>query len=217
LPQPDELKHGRRFDLEARNYDLRADAHPLREQIRRQVVETVIELAPTAVLDLGCGTGESVLQLAPHVKFAAGLDVSYKMLQVARRKAAQRDVCNVRFDFGSFQDADFRAAVEGEGLSLDCILATYSLHHLEGLQQRSTLRSMCGAVEPRGSIVIGDLMFFEDPSNWRDDFERVGYNPANDRPQPVEQLVDWLRSEGQDVTVRRVHPLAGMLIAKSLG
>ena len=71
MPKPEELKHGRRFDREACNYDLRADTHSLRERIRRQVVETVIELAPATVLDLGCGTGESVLQLASHVKFAA--------------------------------------------------------------------------------------------------------------------------------------------------
>ena len=100
------------------------------------------------------------------------------MLQVARGKAAQRGIRNVRFDFGSFQDADFRATVEDEGLNLECILATYSLHHLGGLQQRATLRSICGAVGQHGSIVIGDLMFFQDPSSWQNDFELYKLQPG---------------------------------------
>ncbi len=213
MPHADELAHGRRFDLEADQYD-QTDPHPVRSAIRRLVVERVIGLGPSQVLDIGCGTGELVLELAPHVGLAVGMDVSSGMLEVGRQKASDRNIGNVKFVFGSFQDGAFRSVTGDEESGLDCITATYSLHHLESPDQHAALRSMCRALGAGGSLAVGDLMLFEDPAGHQNEFERVGYNPANDRPQQAEELVQVVESEGLTVSIESVHPLAGILVGQ---
>jgi len=47
-------------------------------------------LAPgDRVLDLACGTGDILLEAAPRVRQAIGLDVTHRMLQLAKRRAGQ--------------------------------------------------------------------------------------------------------------------------------
>jgi hypothetical protein len=66
----------------------------------------------------------------------------------------------------------------------------------------------------RGGIVIGDLMFFEDPSAWKDDFERVGYDPETDQPETFETLVQMADELRFAVRTFAVHPLAGVILAE---
>lgn len=47
----------------------------------------------TTVLDLACGTGNTILPLARRGYNAAGLDLSLEMLAVAREKAAAENLC----------------------------------------------------------------------------------------------------------------------------
>jgi demethylmenaquinone methyltransferase/2-methoxy-6-polyprenyl-1,4-benzoquinol methylase len=51
------------------------------------------------VLDLACGTGDIVLAAAPRARRAVGLDLTYRMLQLARERAgsASRDPASVRW------------------------------------------------------------------------------------------------------------------------
>ncbi len=50
-----------------------------------------------AVLELGCGTGSTALAHAPYVKHIMAIDVSSRMIEIARRKAAAAKVENVEF------------------------------------------------------------------------------------------------------------------------
>jgi ubiquinone/menaquinone biosynthesis C-methylase UbiE len=211
MPQSEEIAHGKRFDLVAETYD--QSAPPVRSEIRRRVVRLAKQLSPRQVLDMGCGSGESILELVPHVDYAVGVDVSSRMLEVAREKAAERDIRNVEFVYGSFLDARYRIVVDRE-LRLDCIIATYSLHHLRGPEQQSALRSICEALEPNGSLILGDLMFFGDPAVYLDDYALVGYDPAVDHPQSAAELKRIVQSQGLSASVAAIHPLAGILVAR---
>ena len=49
------------------------------------------------VLEFGAGTGSTAIAHAPHVKHIEAIDVSPKMVEIARGKAAANNVKNVTF------------------------------------------------------------------------------------------------------------------------
>jgi demethylmenaquinone methyltransferase/2-methoxy-6-polyprenyl-1,4-benzoquinol methylase len=55
---------------------------------KRQLIQLAALQSSDRVLDLACGTGDLILLAAPRVKSAVGLDVTFRMLQLARRRAA---------------------------------------------------------------------------------------------------------------------------------
>ena len=79
------------FGRAAATYD---DAAVLQKEVGTRMAERldVVKLAPAAVLDAGCGTGEAIAQLAiryPDARHVA-LDFALPMLGMARTKAALR-------------------------------------------------------------------------------------------------------------------------------
>lgn len=62
------------------------------------------EAAPTAVIDLACGTGRHALELARRGFTVAGSDISGDMVEMAKRSAAQHRL-PVQFYHHSFQTA----------------------------------------------------------------------------------------------------------------
>lgn len=85
---------------------------------------TLAALRPSdRVLDLACGTGDLVFAAAPHVRRAVGLDVTFRMLQLAQRRRTQgrRPAERVVLLAGDmlalpFPDAAFDVVTTGYGL-----------------------------------------------------------------------------------------------------
>ncbi|KAA3649281.1 MAG: class I SAM-dependent methyltransferase [Proteobacteria bacterium] len=53
------------------------------------------------VLEFGCGTGSTAIAHAPYVAHIRGIDISPKMIDIARRKAAAAGIDNVGFEVSS--------------------------------------------------------------------------------------------------------------------
>ncbi len=88
---PDARAVRRHFARAAATYD---DAAVLQKEIGARLAERLdaVKLAPAAVLDAGCGTGDAQAELAaryPHARYV-GLDVALPMLAAARSKAGLR-------------------------------------------------------------------------------------------------------------------------------
>src|SRR5262245_29117389 len=60
-----------------------------------------------ALLDIGCGTGQSTRDLAHSVDHAFGLDLSSRMLEYARDRAKEEGLTNVEFEQGDAQVYSF--------------------------------------------------------------------------------------------------------------
>lgn len=117
--------------------------------------KALAELAPRAgdsVLDVACGTGALVLDVAPRVERAIGIDLSEGMLEIARSRlaaaAGARDLANVEFVAGPsdalpFDDASFTALV-----------CTTALHHFPDPQR--SIDEMARVLQPGARLVIGD-------------------------------------------------------------
>jgi 2-polyprenyl-3-methyl-5-hydroxy-6-metoxy-1,4-benzoquinol methylase len=85
--------------------------------------------ADSIVMDYGCATGSICLEMAGAVKEVHGIDISPKMIDIAKRKAAERKVKNVTFSQATIYDERFKKK------SFDAILALNILHLLEKTPQ----------------------------------------------------------------------------------
>lgn len=77
--------------------------------------------AASSVLDVGCGTGNYALMLAGSCKEVVGVDLSPKMLEIARRKASDKKMGNIDFRRLDWHEADLRR--EGLEKRFDLVIA----------------------------------------------------------------------------------------------
>lgn len=81
--------------------------------------------AEDTTLDYGCATGSIVLEIANTAKAVHGIDLSSKMIEIARRKADERKIENVEFTHATIFDESLKKG------SFDLILSLSILHLLE--------------------------------------------------------------------------------------
>jgi SAM-dependent methyltransferase len=100
------------------------------------------------VLDLGSALGDVCFLLAPRVKEAIGLDASPRALELARARARERGLRNVRFLEGDV--ADLASIPEA---SIDVAGAFDLLEHVDDDTVRRMLRSLARVLKPGGRFV----------------------------------------------------------------
>ena len=181
--------------------------------IAGQVAFEKLELSHEDVLlDAGTGTGDMAIAAACICAQVIGIDVSRKSLERARMKVERESLDNVVFAYGGFEDPC--AELDLASYSITKILAVYSLHHLPDQLKKQSLTTLADLLHRPGRMVIGDIMFFEDPNGHREEFDNVYYDAGDsDFPSRVEYLTDCLEQAGARVHVEQIHPLVGVVIA----
>jgi ubiquinone/menaquinone biosynthesis C-methylase UbiE len=76
------------------------------------------------VLEVGTGTGNIALHLAPHVASVVGLDLSPEMVQLAKEKGALAKISNAEFRVGDAYDLPFE---DGEFDKVVCVNALQTM------------------------------------------------------------------------------------------
>jgi len=107
------------------------------------------------VLEIGCGTGTTAILHAPHVGHIRAIDISPRMLEIARGKARDAAIDNVDFEQAVIDD--FRAPEE----SYDVVLGLSILHLLE--DKETVIARVHEWLKPGGAFVtstacLGDGM-----------------------------------------------------------
>ncbi len=97
------------------------------------------------VLEFGCGTGSTAISHAPHVRHILAIDVSDKMLDIARAKAEAAGVANVTFEQAAIDDFD---AAEG---TYDAVLGLSILHLVE--DKEAVIAKVYRMLKPGGVFV----------------------------------------------------------------
>lgn len=95
-----------------------------------------------SVLDLGCGTGLSGVALAPFARRLEGVDLSPRMLDVARARGI----------YAALHEADLLHFLPTRRTAYDIIAAADVLNYLGDLAP--ALAAMRGAVRPRGLVAF---------------------------------------------------------------
>jgi len=122
-----------------------------------KVVQRVIEEAELAadykVVDLGCGSGQLALRIAPHVRSVLAIDVSQAMIDLLDSHAREAGISNVE---GRAVPIEKLVLEPG---SIDVVVSNYVLHHLRDDDKAAAVRQAAEWLKPGGRLVIGDMMF----------------------------------------------------------
>ncbi|MFE7521891.1 class I SAM-dependent methyltransferase [Streptomyces halstedii] len=139
------------------------------------------------VADLGCGPGRTTAHLAGLGLSAFGVDLSPKMVEVARRNHP-----GLHFTEGSMACLDIASGTLGG------IMAWYSVHHTPPGQLPDLFGEFHRVLAPGGRVLIGD---------WTGTGEEVVPGPVFGHPVsyrnyflPLSRLVELLTEAGLDVT-----------------
>jgi ArsR family transcriptional regulator len=132
----------------------------LRDQLfgQRFLAPAVAALLPhdAVVVDLGCGTGHVLAQLAPFVSSIIGVDREPGMLAVARQRAAASPNAEI-------VEASLEAVPLPDALA-DLALCVLVLHHLA--EPSAALAEARRLLRPTGKLVVVDMQPHDNPT-WR--------------------------------------------------
>ena len=135
------------FDGYAAAYDRYCDA------THQPLIPALTSLGVVAggrAIDLGCGSGRHVLDLAPHFDEVVGLDLSEPLLALARRKLVGAHVRFVAGDLTTYTD----------DRGFDLVFSSTALHHVPELD--TALRNIRSLVAPGGWVVLRDTVRADD-------------------------------------------------------
>ena len=150
-----ETHHGLIVDQFTRQAVPFSTASPITdENALRMIIEAARPQPTDTVLDVACGGGIVVCAFAPHVRRAAGIDMTPAMLERARQLADDRAIENVGFEQGDAQALPYPDA------AFNIVVTRFSFHHF--LDPQAVLREMRRVAAPGGCVVVVDMYASED-------------------------------------------------------
>jgi demethylmenaquinone methyltransferase/2-methoxy-6-polyprenyl-1,4-benzoquinol methylase len=147
------------FDIVASSYDrfTRLSSWGLDMTWKRDLVRLVKRrLAPSdVVVDLATGTGDLAFSLAPYVDRVIGIDISERMIALARQAQRIRKAPNVEFRVGDLM------ATGLAGQSVHAVTVSYGLRNCPDF--RLGLAEIHRVLKPGGCLASLDFVRLEDP------------------------------------------------------
>jgi 2-polyprenyl-3-methyl-5-hydroxy-6-metoxy-1,4-benzoquinol methylase len=112
----------------SKNYDKPDEINKVSEYTSIEYIKKYLKNSDI-VLDLGCATGTIASSIADRVKEMHGIDISYKMIQIAKERAIERKIENIVFSKSTIFDKKYMR------YSFNVILAFSILHLLEDIEK----------------------------------------------------------------------------------
>ncbi len=119
---------------------------------RQKAVRMIAQAAPRRILDVATGTGDFAIKLCRdlHPESVVGIDLSQGMLDVARRKVAQRGMQGVI----TFEQADCLHTSFADN-TFDAITVAFGVRNFEHIEQG--YREMLRVLKPGGTLCVIEL------------------------------------------------------------
>ena len=144
------------WDNASKNYDKTEERF---EYIHNKSRENAIKFLKDSdtVLDYGCGTGTASCQFSSQVKEIHAIDISLKMIEIAKEKVAANKIENVKFEQSDIFDKKY------SNESYDVILAFNMLHTVTS--PLDVMRRINELLKPEGVFIsvtpcLGQKMSF---------------------------------------------------------
>lgn len=140
------LKVIRQFDRWAPDYETFRLAEWYKSHAKRVLAN--FNLDGKRVLDVGCGTGWFLRTLAarnPQIEFL-GIDVSPGMIEVARRKAEEMNLSNLRFRVSDWENTI------GEVGTFDVVSMLNVVHYFEDPEK--SFKNAMTVISPGGELIV---------------------------------------------------------------
>ncbi|WP_377508920.1 class I SAM-dependent methyltransferase [Octadecabacter sp. R77987] len=142
------------WDKRARKYAASKIADQAAYEYTRERTRSYLASTDT-VLEMGCGTGSTALELAPNVRQIIGTDVSSEMVKIATEKAHDQGVANA-----SFRVAPVDAALDGpEPVN---VVTGFNIFHL--VRNREGIFGDIHRKLPTGGLFISKTPCLSEPS-----------------------------------------------------
>jgi len=181
-----------------------------RRECARMVSELVKPNANDIVLDIGCGIGKQIIELSDYIKSGIGIDINDGLVEQATINSIYENKENVEFYKGTFDKPDMIVNLKERQLTK--IISNYSFHHLNAQEKKKAIEKM---IEMGGqslqTIIIGDLMLFETPYCFKDEFSIIEFGPESEKLSTIEELISCFTNFSFNFVVHQLHPLVGIL------
>jgi len=101
----------------------------------------------TLILDVACGTGDLGFEiLKRHSVSVTGIDLSPKMVELARKKSRMKKIYNISFVEGDAENLPF------ESNSIDCLTISYGFRNISNYEK--ALEEFYRVIKPGGKLGI---------------------------------------------------------------
>lgn len=148
------LARQRRFwQVRASSWEHDAATNPGLVRVVEEVVAEAEGRPHEHAVDLGCGSGQVALSLAPSVAGVLAVDISEEMIRLLLAHAEERGVANLQ---GRAAPVEHLELLPG---SVDVVVSNYALHHLRDPDKAALVRRAFEWLRPGGRLVVGDMMF----------------------------------------------------------
>lgn len=132
------------WDRASKNYDKTEERFEYIQSKSRENAKKYLN-GSNIVLDYGCGTGTTSCEIANRVKEIHAIDISSKMIEIAKRKAVASKVENINFSQTDIFDKRYKKE------SFDVILAFNMLHTVADPQV--VLQKIYELLKPEGLFI----------------------------------------------------------------
>jgi ubiquinone/menaquinone biosynthesis C-methylase UbiE len=112
-------------------------------------VLSYLPAGPVQVLDAGCGAGYCSLRLAEHAARVVGVDLSARMIALAKSRQAEASAGNAEFLVADLRRLPFR------NHSFDFVVSRNVLHLTP---METAAPELCRVIRPRGRLLVQDLV-----------------------------------------------------------
>jgi amino acid adenylation domain-containing protein len=151
----DQQPHDPRFNIIGWNSSYTGEPIPeaeMREWVNG-VTERILALNPRTVLEIGCGTGLILFQVAPKCSLYYGTDISKHALRYLEQQFRPGEFDNVKLAQRTAYDLSGLAPQKFDVVILNSVVQYFpSIDHLVGV-----LRNAVDLVSPNGAIFLGDI------------------------------------------------------------
>ena len=137
------------FSHIAKDWDQLRALHYPDAAIEREILGHVECHQFERIIDLGTGTGRILVLLAPYTQEAEGLDLSHRMLKVARANLNRAGIGNARVRQGNAMNTPF------ESDSADLVIVHQVLHYLE--QPEKVIAEAARILKQGGQLIVVDF------------------------------------------------------------
>jgi len=153
----DEIASAGRENLDVAHvarYDAKEDAAASDEVA---LLQSIGLFAGSVVVDVGAGTGQLTIAVAPHCGRVVAVDVSPVMLELLRERVGEGQLTNVEVVQAGF------LTYEHEGEPADVVYSRYALHHLPDFWKGVALARLRRIVKPGGVLRLWDVVYSFEP------------------------------------------------------
>ncbi len=128
------------------------------------------------VVDIGAGTGEFAIAVAPLCERVVAVDISLVMIEQLQEKVSQLSISNLEIVRAGY------LSYEHQGAAPDVVYSRNTLHHLPDFWKAVALQRVAEMLEPGGLLLLHDLVYSFEPSEAEQVFE-PWLAGAVDRPE----------------------------------